>query len=95
MILCRVLSLAAVPILSARLAFVLDVFGDRSIPIGSIVVPSWDYLIGSLYEPQKGTTLEPMGIDFFLRCVNSFCSLLGINMGVSENKGYLILGSLY
>ena len=27
------------------------------LPIGPIVVPFWDYLIG-FYEPQKGTTLS-------------------------------------
>ena len=44
---------------------------------------------------KKGTTLEPMGIDFLCGVSTLFCSLLGINMGVSENKGYLILVSLY
>ena len=30
-------------------------------PIGSIVVPFWDYIIGFYIKPQKGTTLEPLG----------------------------------
>ena len=34
-----------------------------AVPIGSIVVPLWDYLIGSKYEPQNGTSVEPMGRD--------------------------------
>ena len=33
---------------------------NTPLPIGSIVVPFWDYLIGK-YEPQKGTTMEPLG----------------------------------
>ena len=31
------------------------------VPIGPKVVPFWDYLIGLKNEPQKGTTLGPMG----------------------------------
>ena len=34
---------------------------SKVLPIGSIVVPFWDYLIIGLYKPQKGTTMEPMG----------------------------------
>ena len=33
----------------------------RSIPIGPKVVPFWDPLINSTYEPPKGTTSGPMG----------------------------------
>ena len=33
----------------------------RGLPIGSIVIPFWDYLKDSKYEPQKGTTMESMG----------------------------------
>ena len=31
------------------------------IPIGSVVVPFWDYLLDPKYESQKGTTMEPIG----------------------------------
>ena len=32
-----------------------------SLPIGSSVVPFWDYLIDPRYQPQKGTTKDPVG----------------------------------
>ena len=31
------------------------------VPKGPKVVPFWDYLINSKYEPPKGTTLGPLG----------------------------------
>ena len=33
------------------------------IPIGSIVVPFWDNLIGSQIRTTKGTTMEPVGLS--------------------------------
>ena len=36
------------------------------LPIGSIVVPFWGSYLGSYKVFQKGTTLEPMGMGFYV-----------------------------
>ena len=37
---------------------------QESVPIGSILVPVEITLLDPKYEPQKGTTLEPLGSGF-------------------------------